>query len=119
MILLLVILQACLPPLFPCAPPPPPPPGDDPPTFIGGLSVINPTRTTITLQWDRADDEEGITGYRLFVDRRFVASTGPAARRARFWHPCGGKHYTVEAVDSSGQRAPQSRDVRRRPCKGG
>jgi hypothetical protein len=100
----------CIPSLpFTCPPPPSDPPpqppaaGDDPPQ-MDSVFIDRRFRRNIVIGWGTARDEEGIVRYRLYRDSILRASTGPRARRARFWFPCGFHVYAVEAVDTSGQK---------------
>jgi hypothetical protein len=110
----------CLPFLPATCPPPPsePPPkppssSDDPPKMVS-LFVDARTRRTVKLGWETAQDEEGIASYRVYRDSVRRATTGPRARRAWVWLPCGFHVYAVEAVDTAGQRDAMNLGVRRR-----
>jgi hypothetical protein len=106
------IPQTCPPP--PSAPPSKPPPASDDPPQMVSLFLDGRTRRTVKLGWETAQDEEGVVAYRIYRDSLRRATTGPRARRAWIWLPCGIHIYAVEAVDTSGQRDAMALGVRRR-----
>jgi hypothetical protein len=106
------IPQTCPPP--PSAPPGHPPPASDDPPQMVSLFVDGRTHRTVKLGWETAIDEEGVVAYRVYRDSVRRATTGPRARRAWVWLPCGVHIYAVEAVDTSGQRDALALGVRRR-----
>lgn len=90
-----------------------PPPPDQPPVFTGNLRIVARTTSTVTIAWDAATDDNGISGYRLYRDGVYLAKAGPLARQARFSLPCGSHLFRVEAVDTTGQGTGHSISVSR------
>lgn len=100
------------PPPPPGEPPPPPPPSDAPPVFNKPLEVVKRT-AKVVLEWQRATDDEGMWGYRLFRDGRYLGSRKRTTLRATLKLPCGWHRYRVQAVDLAAQVASVSARVRR------
>ena len=92
------------------APPPPPPPGGDTqaPSTPGSFAVTAATQTTVTVRWNAALDNVGVTGYGLYVGTSRIGTvTGTSATISGF--SCGrGYSLAVDAADAAGNRSPKA-----------
>jgi chitodextrinase len=99
------------PPPPPASPPPPPPAGGAdrmPPSAPAGVSVTGASGSTITLSWNAASDNVGVTGYGLYRNGGQVGSVtslnGTIADLT-----CGtAVTVGVDSVDAAGNRSARS-----------
>jgi chitodextrinase len=85
------------------------PAGDTaPPTVPGNVHTTGATATSVSLDWDAATDDVGVTGYGVYRDGTLVAS--PAGSSATVSGLVCGTSYTfaVDAVDAAGNRSAQA-----------
>ena len=86
-------------------------PGDSQaPSAPGGLSVSGQTQTALTLSWNAATDNVGVTGYGLYRGGAAAGSNNASTRSYTFSGLSCGTMYTlaVDAVDAAGNRSTQS-----------
>lgn len=108
----------CLPyPFEPVCPPPiPPAPDDDPPRLPAALELerVSVFSKRVTISWQPALDDVGVSGYRIFRDGELLGKRGPGAVTVTIRLSCGTHTLRVEAVDLAGQTDSHSITVRRR-----
>lgn len=95
--------------------PPPPATGDTtPPSVPGNLRVTASSDTGITIGWDPATDNTGVTNYRIYRDGTMIGQgAGSSGGFADTWADSGlacGKsyQYAVEAQDAAGNTGPKA-----------
>ena len=93
----------------PTTPPPttPPPSDTQSPSTPGGLNVSGQTQTGLSLSWNAATDNVGVTGYEAFLNGTAKGSTPAGTRSYTFTGLTCGTSYTlgVEARDAAGNRS--------------
>lgn len=80
-------------------------PLDAPPGGPGNLTAAV-TATTVRLTWDAAEDDLGVTGYRIWRDGFLVRTTAALSFEAVDLAPDTTSIWTVRAVDTAGQIGP-------------
>jgi fibronectin type III domain protein len=79
----------------------PPPPDEEPPSAPGDLSVDDVTGTSVSLSWSASTDNEGVTGYRVYVNDGIPVSTSGTSWVAAGLE-CGTQcTFDVTAVDAA------------------
>ena len=80
------------------------------PSAPGGLSVSGQTQNALTLSWNAATDNVGVTGYGLYRGGTTAGSTNASTRTYTFSGLSCGTMYTlaVDAVDGAGNRSTQA-----------
>jgi hypothetical protein len=68
----------------------------------------------VRIEWTPARDDDGLLGYRLFRDGRYLRAVPKAVVRVTLALPCGRHAYRIEAVDTANQDAAARVQVRRR-----
>jgi len=82
---------------------------DNPPSAPTGLASPSKTDTSVSLSWNAATDDNGVTGYRVYESGSQVADLGNVTD-----HTVTGLNgntpysFTVRAVDGSNQESPDS-----------
>ena len=92
-------------------PPPPPPPADtQAPSAPNGLAVSGQSQNGLTLTWNAATDNVGVTGYGVYRNGTSVGSTSATTRTFGFTGLACGTTYglAVDAVDAAGNRSGRS-----------
>jgi len=82
--------------------PPPPPPDTTPPSAPGSLSAGATSSTSVALSWTAANDDVGVTGYRVFRDGVQVATPTGLTWTDAGRTPNTTYGYSVRAVDAAG-----------------
>jgi chitodextrinase len=85
-----------------------------PPTTPTGLAVTAVTANSVSLRWNAATDNVGVTGYTIYRNGAVVGSTGGAPATSftdLTAAPATSYSYTVDAVDGSGNHSAQSQPV--------
>jgi chitodextrinase len=78
------------------------------PTTPGNLRATAATTSSVDLAWNASTDNVGVTGYDVYRDGSFVASTG-ATSYSFGGLSCGTSYaFGVEAVDAAGNRSARS-----------
>jgi chitodextrinase len=86
----------------------PPPPDGEAPTTPGNFRSTGATTTSVSLAWNAATDNTGVTGYGVYRSGNLVSSpTGLTATVSGL--SCGTSYaFAVDAVDAAGNRSPQA-----------
>ena len=91
-------------------------PDDSTPTWPAGaaIAVSDPQVTQITLGWSAAEDDVGVSGYRVYQDLVRVAELGPDERD---WTAVGLSQafaylFSVQAVDAAGNESRDGPELR-------
>jgi chitodextrinase len=86
----------------------PPPPDGEAPTTPGNFRSTGATTTSVSLAWNAATDNTGVTGYGVYRNGNLVSSpTGLTATVSGL--SCGTSYtFGVDAVDAAGNRSPQA-----------
>jgi endoglucanase len=84
-----------------------------PPTAPGGLTVTGSTNTTVSLSWNAATDNVGVTGYDVYRGSTKVNATPLTTRTYTDTGLTAGTTYTytVRARDAAGNQSPASAGV--------
>ncbi len=83
-------------------------PDTTPPTVPGGVAALAPGETSVTLRWESAADDVGVTGYEVLREGKVVArSAGPAAGEEGLL-PSREYCYRIRAHDAAGNRSEPS-----------
>ena len=86
----------------------PPPPDAQAPSTPGNFRSTDATTTSVSLAWNAATDNTGVTGYGVYRGGNLVSSpTGLTATVSGL--SCGTSYsFAVDAVDAAGNRSPQA-----------
>ncbi|MBM7770186.1 chitodextrinase [Actinokineospora baliensis] len=85
-----------------------PAPDTTAPTAPGNLRSTGTTPTSITLTWDPATDNVGVTGYQVFEGNTPIATTTDTTTTITGLTPDTEHTYTVKAKDAAGNASPAS-----------
>ncbi|WP_251153905.1 endo-1,4-beta-xylanase [Cellulosimicrobium sp. Marseille-Q4280] len=86
--------------------------GDDQaPSAPTGLRVSGATPSSVSLAWDAASDDTGVTGYRVFRDGTQVAEVAATSYTDTGLEPGTSSAYAVRAVDAAGNVSATSGTV--------
>jgi uncharacterized protein YkwD/chitodextrinase len=94
------------PPPTPPPPPPAPPPADmQPPSTPTGFVVSARTQTSVTLRWNAATDNRGVTGYGIYVGSSRVGTVGGTSATVMSLGCNRMYTFSVDAVDLAQNRS--------------
>lgn len=79
-----------------------------PPSTPGGLQVTGTTASSITLAWNAATDDVGVTGYRVYEGSTVVASPSGTSTTVGGLAANTSHTYTVTALDAAGNESAKS-----------
>jgi hypothetical protein len=80
-----------------------------PPSTPSGLTASTPSTTEVDLQWAGANDNTGVTGYRIFRNGGLIATIGAQTSYADTTAVAGQTYaYSVAALDAAGNTSPSS-----------
>ena len=84
-----------------------------PPTAPGHLNATAPSSNRVDLAWDASTDDVGVTGYRVYRNNVFVATTGGTQTSYADTGVAAATTYTYEvsASDAAGHESPRSAAV--------
>lgn len=82
-----------------------------PPTAPAGVTVTAHTSNTVTLGWQPATDNVGVTGYRVYRGDTQAATSTTTSAVVSGLEPSTTYHFTVRAVDAAGNVSPDSKAV--------
>jgi glucose/arabinose dehydrogenase len=79
-----------------------------PPAAPGNLRTTAVTANGVSLAWDAATDDFGVTGYTVYEGARQVGTSATAFTTIHGLAPESAHTYTVKAVDAAGNASPPS-----------
>ncbi len=85
-----------------------PAPDTAPPSTPTGLTVSNPTASTLSLSWTASTDNVGVTGYALFVNGVQVGSSTSTAFTFTGLNAATSYNLSVKATDAAGNLSSMS-----------
>ncbi|MCB9757937.1 MAG: fibronectin type III domain-containing protein [Candidatus Omnitrophica bacterium] len=78
------------------------------PSIPSNLTVSNITATSLTLSWDKAGDNVGVVGYKVYDNDKFLGSTSTTTFSISGFDPDLDHKYTVSAFDAAQNESSQS-----------
>jgi len=78
------------------------------PSVPSGLSAVAVSDSEIDLSWSPSTDNVGVTGYRIFSNSAFIATSSGAFYKSTGLAAGSGYSYTVAAYDAAGNVSAQS-----------
>src|SRR6185437_15826452 len=83
----------------------PEPPDTQPPTPPGNLIAGAPSPTQVDLSWSASQDNVGVTGYEIYRDGAYLATTAATSYSDVTASPETSYSYEVRALDAAGNRS--------------
>jgi chitodextrinase len=83
----------------------PEPPDTQPPTPPGNLIAGAPSPTQVDLSWSASQDNVGVTGYEIYRDGAYLATTAATSYSDVTASPATSYSYQVRALDAAGNRS--------------
>ncbi|MQY12600.1 hypothetical protein SRB5_27360 [Streptomyces sp. RB5] len=83
----------------------------EPPTAPGNLRATGSTSSSVSLAWDAASDNRGVTGYDVYRDGVLQGSTAGLTYTSSGLSPSTAYSYTVRAKDAAGNVGPPAGPV--------
>lgn len=87
------------------------PPDNSPPSVPENLQIVSVTANAVTLNWDDATDNTGVTGYEVYGDGNLIATTGGSEFTVENLSPNTSYSFTVLARDQAGNASASSAAV--------
>lgn len=84
------------------------PPDNTPPSVPENLQVVSVTANAVTLNWDDASDNTGVSGYEVYMDGNLIATTGSSEYTVENLSPGTSYSFTVLARDQAGNASASS-----------
>ncbi|WP_030460875.1 discoidin domain-containing protein [Kitasatospora sp. NRRL B-11411] len=92
-------------------PPLPTAPDTTAPSAPGGLRVTGQSDSTVSLAWNAATDDVGVTGYRVLLGDAVAATTAATSLTVTGLSPSTAYNFTVRALDAAGNVSAPSGQV--------